>query len=219
MLVDVIVPVLWRSGTAGPFMASLAATGELDRVRVTVVGCHADVGALGSWSGHNVRLLSVDDQRMSFAQKVNDAYQVTEAPWLLLVGDDVEWRGGWLDALLVTQRETGARVVGTNDGGLQARGETTPHPLIERAYVDEVGASWDGPGVVCHEGYRHNYVDREIVAAAQARGVYAYCREALVRHLHHGAGISEVDSTYELGTRFLQTDKALWMRRQLEHRR
>ena len=157
---------------------------------------------------------------MSFAEKVNDAYAATDAAWLLLVGDDVEWRAGWLDALLVVARETpGVRVIGTNDGGLQARGETSPHPLIAREYVDEVGASWDGPGVVCHEGYRHNYVDREIVAAAQSRGVYAFAREALVRHLHHGAGISEVDSTYELGTRFLQEDKATWQRRQMEHRR
>jgi hypothetical protein len=214
VLVDIIVPVLWRAHTAGPFMASLAATGELDRVQVTVAGCHADVGALRSWSGHNVQLVKVADDRPTFAQKVNDVYRRTEAPWLLLVGDDVEWRAGWLDALLACARETAAKVIGTNDGGLQARGEMSPHPLIDRRYVDTLGASWDGPGVVAHEGYRHNYVDREILAVAQARGTYAFCREALVRHLHHGQGVSGVDSTYEVGTRHLQDDKALWRRRQ-----
>ena len=213
MLVDVIVPVLWRSGTAGPFMASLAASGELDRVRVTVVACYADVGAIRSWDSHDVQMVKVSDDRPAFAQKVNDAYRRTEAEWLLLVGDDVEWRYGWLGALEATQRETGASVVGTNDGGMQARAEMSPHPLIQRAYVDQRGASWDGPGVVAHEGYRHNYVDREILQVAQERGVYAFCREALVRHLHHGQGVAPVDSTYEVGTMHLQTDKALWQRR------
>jgi hypothetical protein len=217
VLVDIIVPVLWRHHTAGPFMASLAATGELDRVQVTVAACRADVGALHSWSSHNVQLVKVSDERPTFAQKANDVYLRTEAPWLLLVGDDVEWRSGWLDALLTVARESGALVVGTNDGGMQARAEMSPHPLIERAYVDERGASWDGPRRVCHEGYRHNYVDREILAVAQARGVYAFAHQALVRHLHHGNGVSPVDSTYEVGTRHLQADKATFLRRQLEN--
>jgi hypothetical protein len=213
VLVDVIVPVLWRTGTAGPFMASLAATGELDRVQVTVAACRSDVGALRSWASHNVQLVKVSDDRPAFAQKVNDVYRQTEAPWLLLVGDDVEFIHGWLDAALTVAREAGAQVIGTNDGGLQARGEMSPHPLVSRTYVDERGASWDGPGVVAHEGYRHNYVDREILQAAQERGVYAFASGSLVRHLHHGLGIANVDSTYEVGTMHLQADKALWRSR------
>jgi hypothetical protein len=219
VLVDIIVPVLWRAHTAGPFMASLAATGELDRVQVTVAACYADVGALRSWASHNVQLVKITDDRPTFAQKVNDVYRRTEAPWLLLVGDDVEWHAGWLDQALVVAREKGALVIGTNDGGLQARGEMSPHPLIDRAYVDERGASWDGPGVVAHEGYRHNYVDREILEVAQSRGVYAFAVRSLVRHLHHGMGVNPVDSTYEVGTRHLQDDKGLWQRRLAEHGR
>jgi hypothetical protein len=216
VLVDVIVPVLWRCHTAGPFMASLAASGELDRVQVTVAACHIDVGALRSWASHDVQMVKVPDDRPAFSQKVNEVYRRTEAPWLLLVGDDVEWHTGWLDAALTVARETGALVVGTNDGGLQARSEMSPHPLIDRGYVDTRGASWDGPGVVAHEGYRHNYVDREILQVAIERGVYAYAGQSLVRHLHHGLGYP-VDSTYEVGTRFLQEDKARWQRRQLEN--
>jgi hypothetical protein len=177
------------------------------------------VGALRSWAPHDVQIVKVTDDRPSFAQKVNDVYRRTEAEWLLLVGDDVEWRDGWLDAALTTARETGALVVGTNDGGMQARAEMSPHPLIARSYVDEVGASWDGPGIVAHEGYRHNYVDREILTAAQQRGVYAFSHRSLVRHLHHGQGINPVDSTYEVGTRWLQDDKATWQRRQTKHMR
>lgn len=197
-------------------MATLAATGELDRVQVTVAACYADVGAWRSWGSHPVQLVKVSDDRPSFAQKVNDVYRRTEAPWLLLVGDDVEWHAGWLDAALTVARETGAQVIGTNDGGLQARAEMSPHPLIARRYVDERGASFDGPGVVAHEGYRHNYVDREILTVAQRRGVYAFASRSLVRHLHHALGYP-VDSTYEVGTRFLQEDKARWQRRELEN--
>jgi hypothetical protein len=214
VLVDIIVPVLWRSHTAGPFMAALAATGELDRVLVTVAACHADVGALRSWAPHNVQLVKIDDGRPTFAQKVNDVYRRTEAPWMLLVGDDVEFKPGWLDAALTVQRETDAQVIGTNDGGLQARSEMSPHPLIARSYVDWLGASLDGPKLVAHEGYRHNYVDREILMVAQRRGLYAFARESWIRHLHHGIGTAPVDSTYEVGTRHLQDDKTLWRQRE-----
>lgn len=214
VLVDVIVPVLWRAGTAGPFMASLAATGEMDRVQVTVAACYCDVGALRSWASHNVQLAKIADERPTFAQKVNDVYRRTEAPWLLLVGDDVEFRDGWLEAALTVARETEAKVIGTNDGGMQAKAEMSPHPFIARSYVDWLGASFDGPRSVAHEGYRHNYVDREILTVAQRRGMYAFARAAWIRHLHHGQGVSPVDSTYEVGTRHLQADKALWLERE-----
>ena len=75
-------------------------------------------------------------------------------------------------------------------------GDHATHLLIPAAYIDEHGASWDGPKVVCHEGYRHWYVDDEIVTAAKQRGVWAMALGLQVEHLHPVWGKAENDDTY-----------------------
>ncbi len=79
-------------------------------------------------------------------------------------------------------------------------GEHATHLLIRRSYIDEHGASWDGPKLVCHEGYRHNYVDDEIVMAAKTRGQWAMALGSFVEHLHPLWEKGEDDATYELGS-------------------
>ena len=105
------------------------------------------------------------------------------------------------------------QVIGTNDNGWRADANSCVHPLVRRSYVAERGASWDGPGIVCHEGYRHNYVDAELHMVAHDRGVFAPAPEAVIEHQHHSFGRAPVDATYELGARSLGADAALYRAR------
>jgi hypothetical protein len=109
-----------------------------------------------------------------------------DAPWIFITGDDVRFHPGWLDHAQHIAALTGAHVVGTNDWGNPRvmAGEHGTHLLIRRSYIEEQGASWDGPGVVCHEGYRHNYVDDEIVTVAKQRGVWVSAPGSVVEHFH-----------------------------------
>jgi len=91
--------------------------------------------------------------------------------------------------------------------------------MIRRAYVDEMGASWDGPKNVCHEGYGHWFVDDEIVTVAKQRGAWAMAFHSKVEHLHPLWGLAEDDDTYRLGQSHVEADKALFRSRRDEHAR
>ncbi len=93
------------------------------------------------------------------------------------------------------------------------RGEHAVHMLITRQYIDEHGASWDGPGIVCHEGYRHWFVDDEIVNVAKLRGTFVAALGSKVEHLHPAWGKAELDDTYKLGSHAKQSDKTLFDKR------
>lgn len=222
-LVAVLVPVMRRPQNAAPFMESLQAS--TDRATVYPI-CDEDAGDDASWRAWESAGAEVlASQRGgwewfaqtagTFAQKVNAGYRRTREPWLLLAGDDVRFHPGWLDEALRVADETGAHVVGTNDLG-NARvlaGEHATHMLIRRSYVDVQGASWDGPGVVCHEGFRHWYVDDEIVTAAKQRGVWAPALGSIVEHFHPVWGLAPDDDVYRLGRSHAATDAALFERR------
>jgi hypothetical protein len=106
-------------------------------------------------------------------------------------------------------------VVGTNDLGNPrvTSGEHATHLLIRRSYVDEHGASWDGPKTVCHEGYRHWYVDDEIVTAAKQRGTWAMALGSVVEHLHPMWGKGEPDEVYLAGQASAKADAELFQAR------
>lgn len=214
-LCDVIVPVWRRTNQAHDFMDSL---GNEDRVRVWVVGQFDDNDTCRSWQPYDCNVIAHPTAH-TFAEKVNAAYGFTSAPWLLLVGDDCRFTPSWLDAAIEVASTTRAAVVGTNDGTNPRvmRGSHTCHPFIRRTYIDHVGASWDGPGVVCHEGYRHNYVDDEIVTAAKQRSVWAFADKCLIRHLHPVWGTAMVDGTYRHGGESADADRALFRSRKATH--
>jgi glycosyltransferase involved in cell wall biosynthesis len=222
--IAIIVPVAKRPQNAQGFMDSLAAsvtTDQLMQVRVYVMADADDDETVDAWS----RALSLEHDVIdryyylrsmgSFAEKVNRGYLVSGEPWLFLVGDDVLFHKGWLDQAMQTARSTGKSVVGTNDLGNPAvtAGEHATHLLIRRDYVENVGASWDGPGVVCHEGYRHWFVDNEIVQAAKWRGAWAPCLASHVEHLHPYYGKAVKDDVYRVGELAAGTDQALYSAR------
>jgi hypothetical protein len=214
--VDVLVPVLNRPQNAEPFMRSLRASTGLASVSVA---CNNEADQK-AWLDAGASRVIMSPNRTTFAEKINDLYSsspwAVTSPWVFIVGDDVRFHPGWLDhAQHIGQH---ADVVGTNDLG-NARvtaGEHATHLLIKRSYIDEQGASWDGPGVVCHEGYRHWFVDDEIVTAAKQRGVWGMSLASVVEHLHPIWGKSEDDDTYRLGQRHQAADGKLF-RKRLHH--
>lgn len=216
--VDVIIPALHRPQNVAPLMQSLrASTGLATAWWVVEPGDAGEIGALADAGclGH------VIEHAGTFAEKVNFAYSrglrqvCADNPWVLLAGDDVIFRPGWLDQALATAGQYKANVVGTNDllNPRVMRGEHATHMLIRRSYIDEVGSSWDGPGVVCHEGYHHWFVDDEIVSAAKLRRTFQSSMGAMVEHRHPLNGRVEMDDIYRLGEKNKVGDEALFRRR------
>jgi len=212
----VIVPVHHRPANAAPFMRTLrASTGLVD---VVAVAMEEDVETIEAWRDEGVNVLLSD--RKSFSHKVNVAFRTVTTPWIFLAGDDVHFHAGWLDHLQWVAEMSGASVIGSNDLGNPAviAGTHATHMLIDSNYVQTVGASWDGPGKVTHDGYRHNFVDNEIVEAAKERGVWSMALGSLVEHLHPAWDERRaMDETYRIGQSTFERDARLFEQRYREH--
>jgi hypothetical protein len=206
----VVVPVMGRPQHAAPFMASLRASTGM--ARCYAVAHSDDAEAIGAWRDAGADVITGDVT--TFAQKVNLAAGKTAEPWLFVTGSDVVFHPGWLDHAQATAGDRW-HVIGTNDLGNPrvTAGEHATHLLIRRSYIDEHGASWDGPGVVCHEGYGHMFVDDEIVAAARQRGVFAAALGSRVEHLHPAWQKADMDEVYQLGLSHWADDKTLFEKR------
>lgn len=211
----VIVPVMKRPQNAEPFMRSLRASTGL--ARVFAIADHDDDETIAAWQSAGATVYTfAGGEPGTFAEKVNFASRTIspEWPWLFIVGDDVRFHPGWLDH---AQAAAGDKyhVIGTNDltNPRVLAGKHATHLLLRRSYVDEMGASWDGPGIVAHEGYGHWWVDDEIVAASRQRGILAMAPNSVVEHLHPAWGKGENDEVYERGQSHAEKDKALFMAR------
>jgi hypothetical protein len=209
----VLVPGI-RDVNAERFMTTLRASSGL----VTAYAvCNTDeADQAETWAAAGARILFAPAH--TFAERMNDGYRRTDEPFVFVVGDDVRFRKGWLDqAQAVAAR--GFDVIGTNDLGNPRviAGEHATHLLIRRSYIDETGASWDGPKVLAHEGYGHWYVDDEIVTAAKQRGVWAMAIDSHVEHLHPMWGKGADDPLYQLGLSLADGDRAQFEARSIEH--
>ena len=87
-------------------------------------------------------------------------------------------------------------------------------PLVSRNYIDTMGGTADGTGAIIHDGYRHNFSERELIYTAQARGRFVDCPESVVEHMHWMAGKAErSDPVYQLGESTWDLDIARFQRR------
>jgi hypothetical protein len=208
--IDVIVPVLGRPHHAEPFMKSLRATTGL--AFATVVANVDDLETIDAWRKAGAEVLTVDPELGSFACKANYGYEYTNCPWMLFVGSDVAFKPGWWDHALAVARTNRVDVVATNDllNNDVRDGRLATHPVMRRGYVDELGASWDGPGIVAHEGYSHWYVDAEWSTVANQRGTMAPALASQIEHLHPIIGKAEMDETYRIGQKHRANDQALF---------
>lgn len=207
--VAVIVPVMDRPDNAAPFMTSLRASTGL----ATAYAIHdpTDTATRDAWKAAGAQTIE-SDRGYTFAKKANVGYEYTEEPYLFLCGDDVKFWPGWYDHALYVMKREQVGVVGTNDLGNNAvmAGLHATHPLISRAYIDEHGASWDGPKVLCHEQYGHWYVDNEITWVARQRGQFGFALAGFVEHLHPLWGKAKQDNTYKRGQASADSDRAHW---------
>ncbi len=212
--VAVLVPVMKRPQNAEPFMRSLVASTGL--ATAYAIYDEDDIETRDAWKLAGAQ--TIPSSGSSFATKINDGYRATGEPWVFLVGDDVRFHSGWLDQAEHVARTTGAAVVGANDlaNARVMRGEHATHMLIARSYIDEYGASWDGPGIVTHEGYGHWFVDDEIVACAKQRGTFTVALASKVEHLHPIVGKAEPDEVYELGQQHAEQDRKVFEARRVK---
>lgn len=233
-IVSVLIPVLGRPDRVVPLLESLMdeprATpvflvspdddAEIDAIEnaasVTVVA-YGDEPEVCELTTPNiiVAIVEWDPGPGDYAKKINLGYQLTKTPWLLLGADDLCFHPGWLDAAIKVSEDTGCGVISTNDLGNPAviAGRHATHPLVARWYVEECGASADGPGIVYHEGYDHQFCDTELTAVARARGCFAAAPESIVEHLHPFWGKGVKDATYEKGMRAGAADQILFNQR------
>lgn len=209
--VDVIIPTLGRPQSVAPVLRSLrASTGLADAIFVCEPDDTASHDAVRAAGG-----TVVIEACGSLPKAWNAGYRHTTAPWVLLAADDVRFRPAWLDQALDVARRYDADVVGTNDlvNPRTMAGELATHPLIRRSYIEEVGACWDGPGVLAHEGYHHLFIDDEITMAARLRGKFQAALGSHVEHLHPAFGSAEMDDTYRRAEAHQEEDAKLFQRR------
>src|ERR1051325_2751673 len=178
--VAVIVPAM-RPENLVRLTGSFAATND---------GSAALVIVADKSSGITAAVVLDEGEVTSFAEKVNAGVAATSAPWLLIVGDDVEFTPGWLEAARKLSDQFD--VIGTNDttNGVKspdvAAGRHADHFFVRRAYIEAEGGALDGPGLLAPECYGHWYVDREIIGLARARGVFTPCLDSVIEHHHPG---------------------------------
>ncbi len=211
--VDILVPVM-RRGMAGPFMESLARSGA-PWIGSLVSACafREDHSLQREWLDAGAGVVQCDGTTMP--QKVNRGYKATRQTWVLFVGEDVRFHTGWHAAAMAAAHGDRFSVIGTNDLGHPKvlAGEHATHFLLRRSYVDEHGAGWDEPGVVMHEGYRHWFVDDEIVTAAKQRDTWTHAADCVIEHMHPAWGKAAHDDVYKLGAQAEAADRAVFEQR------
>ena len=221
-MIDILVPVLGRPQNARPLVNSIeAATTVSFRINwVFTDGDHEQITA--SMATETGIPVTIAPGRGEYPRKMNEAYRYSDAwsslhyPFVFLAADDLEFTVNWDHHLLDRMADPAVGVIATNDraNSQVKRGEFGTHCLIRRSYIDDQGGSLDGPGTVFHEGYDHNFVDRELCGLAQSRGQYAFARNSVVRHRHplHDPHVP-MDDTYKKGLANFQADRDLFFQR------
>lgn len=200
--VDVLVPLMREVENRSRFDRSLIETSE--GVNLTV------------------HVAEYDTPSRTYAENVNYCLKYATADWVLIVGDDVEFTPGWFEA--AQKLSDRYDVIGTNDsepGRVRnpavANGSHADHFFVRRSYIEELGASLEGPGVLMPECYGHWYTDKEVVELAKARGVFAPCLDSIIIHHHPGydgdEAAREADPVYMKAVDTAEADRKTWMSR------
>ena len=235
--VDVIVPAM-RPVNLERLALSFFNTRKYHGIRLLVayeesmfaeMSAALDESTAPSWMFDNNEKCAYDDvvwipagDCTTYAEKVNLGVEQSTADWVLIVGDDVEFTPGWFEAAQAAS--TTADVIGTNDsepGRIRnadvAAGRHADHFFIRRSYIDDVGASLDGPGIAMPTAYRHWFTDKEVIELAKARGVYVHADECRIIHHHPGYDGDEAaraaDPTYMKAVESSEKDQRTFLAR------
>lgn len=137
---------------------------------------------------------------------------MTQAPLLFFGADDLHFHPGWLEEAKAKLKPK-IGVVATNDlfNTRVMSGELATHPLVTRSYAQR--GCVDDPRVVLHEGYLHEYVDREFSETAQSRGAFDYAPSSIVEHLHPLAGKAPMDEIYAMSKQRMRAGLKVYRKR------
>lgn len=145
----------------------------------------------------------------NYARKITAGVRATREELIFTGADDIVPQPGWFEAARKRLRGK-VRVVGVNDQ-IDREVEHATHFLMTRSYALE--PTLDGSiGPFCDK-YFHNFCDNELIATAQKRGVYAYAKDAVVRHEHPMTGTAPDDDTYRRGRQLFRKDHRRFVRR------
>jgi len=224
---DVDLQILTRS-VSGVTLTTQSIEGLNLQAKLMAESLRATTGLARLWfvvddADHARQLSGYGDEFVykpgGFAEKINYAWDVlvredSDAPFVMLVGDDVLFHPAWWHHGQQVADMYEANVVGTNDlvTARTMTGKHTPHPIIRRSYIEYEGASWDGPGSLCHE-YQHYFVDDEIVTKAKQLGVWQPALGAIVEHMHWLTGKSDKDEVYERNDTMFEKDRRTFVKR------
>ena len=216
-MIDILIPVLGRPHNAGPLVQNIRDTTTVEHRIVFLCsrGDHAQIEAAKDAKPTWCWVMDYAAGRGDYAKKINHGFATSDGEWVFMGADDLRFEPRWDTAAL---KAAGTRhgVVGTNDmaNAQVKRGQFGTHCLIRRRYVTEHGGTADGhPGTVLHEGYDHNFVDRELCHVAQARGQFVFARHSHVRHYHPLWRTAPQDATYHKALRHFRDDQKLFLSR------
>lgn len=205
-MLDVVVPVLSRPQNAQPLVDSIHKATTVP-ITITFMCSPGDLEEQEACirTTANVHTVDWEPGPGDASRKWNLGYTMGSHPFVLLAADDLEFEPGWDVAVLKQADRSGAGVIGTNDQAnpLVIRGKHSTHPVVRRTYIDTAGGTWhDGPGIVFHEGYSHQWVETELVQAAMGREQWAFAMTSIVRHMHpmyphRGRNRTPMDETYK----------------------
>lgn len=206
----ILIPVLRRPQNLVPLVESIreSTKGDYELLFIASPGDTEEIKELEA-QNQNFGVLNANFQgNGDYARKINAGFKSTEAEWYFLGADDLEFHFGWFERAMNTYKMTKACVIGTNDLGnpYVMNGQHSTHSLVRRDYILECGGSINEPGKILHEGYRHNYVDTELVSTAISRGAWAFSRDSIVAHKHPDWGHGPRDEVYDLGKRYFYVD-------------
>jgi len=217
-MIDVVCPVLGRPANAQPFVDSLfdSTTVPFTLTFMCSPGDEPEIDACIA-TNENVYVVEWQPGPGDASRKWNYGYTLGDNPFVFTAADDITFTPGWDIEVLKVAERTGAGMVGTNDDAnpLVKRGRHSTHSLFSRAYIDTVGGTFfDGPGIVYHESYSHQFIDTESVKAAMDRGQWAFAHNSVVAH-HHPIYDRTVamDDTYRRALGDASADKRLYVQR------
>jgi glycosyltransferase involved in cell wall biosynthesis len=175
----ILLPVLRRPHRVEPVLESIAAA--TPDAHVVFLCDHDDFEMQGAVCDAGAEMHAFE--KANYARKINEGVRLTDEPMLFFGADDLAFHPGWFER---ARRwiDKGFGVVSTNDLGNDrvARGELAVHPLVARWYAES--ETIDGSPGPLHEGYVHEFIDREFSEVARARKAFVYEPQAVVEHLH-----------------------------------
>ncbi len=211
-MIDILVPVLGRPHRAAPLVQNIRDT-TTEPHRVEFICSHEDREQIQACLASGADVIHIMDNAAGagdYAKKINEGFRRSTSDWIFQAADDLTFTPGWAEAALkMADTGPGYDVVATNDmaNASVKRGQFGTHNLIRRRYVTAHG------GQVLHEGYDHNFVDRELCGWAQARGVFVFARHSKVVHSHPLWKTAPNDATYIKSLdRFRQDQKLFYSR-------